>query len=123
MDLLLGRLTNTDAINLVALAEKLHDASDPHAAFTLPVALAEHLLAVPLDLLDLHVPDGDFAGDLMAFPIPESVTNGPAYAENLAKLFLADVPWYEWNLQSTAARGRIAAYIQTLKFLPEFQLA
>ncbi len=123
VDLLLGRLSNTDRMNLVALAEKLHDSSDPNAAFTLPVALAEHLMAVPLDLLDLHVSDAPFAGDLMEFPIPDEVLNGPAYAMNLAKMFLADVPWYEWDLQSNGASGRIAAYIQALKFLPEFQLA
>ena len=64
-------------------------------------------------------------GSLIDTPmaIPDEVLNGPAYALNLAKLFLADVPWYEWNLQSNAASGRIASYIQALKFLPEFQLA
>ncbi|MCH8961422.1 MAG: DUF1800 domain-containing protein [Bacteroidetes bacterium] len=117
---ILGR---TDRLNLVALAEKLHDPNDPNAAFTLPVALAEHLLAVPLDLLDLHVSEEPFAGDLISNPIPTEVENGPAYARNLAKLFLADTPWYEWSLQTGGASRVISSYIQLLNFLPEFQLA
>ncbi len=113
----------TDRLNLVALAEKLHDPEDPNAAFTLPVALAEHLLAVPLDLLDLHVSQEPFAGDLITNPIPTEIENGPTYARNLAKLFLADTPWYEWNLQTGGASRVISSYIQLLNFLPEFQLA
>ena len=85
--------------------------------------MAEHLLAVPLDLLDLHVSQEPFAGDLITNPIPTEIENGPTYARNLAKLFLADTPWYEWNLQTGGASRVISSYIQLLNFLPEFQLA
>ena len=114
---------NTDAVPYIALAEQLHDPSDPHAAFVLPVALAEHLLPVSLDLLELPVSNEPFAGDLENFPVPDEVENGPAYAYNLAKLFLADTPWYEWDLNADNAARRISSYLQALRFLPEFQLA
>ena len=116
-------LERTDRMNLPALADKLHDASDPNAAFRLPVALAEHLIAVPLDLLDLHVSEEPFAGDLISNPIPPEIENGPAHELALAKLFLADTPWYEWSLESNGASRVISSYIQLLNLLPEFQLA
>ncbi len=116
-------ISNTDAGPYRTLAEQLHDPSDPNAAFALPVALAEYLFSVPLDLLEVPVSNEPFAGDLDNFPIPDEVENGPAYAYNLAKLFLADTPWYEWDLNANNAVGRIANYLQALRFLPEFQLA
>ena len=119
----LRRLERSDFVSYVALVEMLHDPNDPNAAFTLPVALAEHLLPVSLELLDLHVSKEPFAGDLDSNPLPDEVANGPAYARNLAKLFLGNTPWYEWNLQSTGSARLISTYIQQLNFLPEFQLA
>ena len=123
LDQLSRFLENTDLPIYIALAEKLHDPSDPNAAFLLPVALAEHLLPVSLDLLELPVSNEPFAGALTTFPIPEEVENGPDYAYNLAKLFLADTPWYEWDLNANTASRRISSYLQALRFLPEFQLA
>ena len=123
IDNILRGLERTDRLNLVALAEQLHDAADPDAVFTLPLALAEHLLPVPLDLLDVPVSEEPFAGDLINNPIPDAVLNGPAYALNLAKLFLAGTPWYEWDLQNNGAARLISTYLQALKLLPEFQLA
>ncbi len=121
-DRLLRQLDRNDALDLVALAEKLHDPGDALAAFTLPVALAEHLLSVPLDLLDLPTANVDFAGDLFSNPIPEAITDGPAYARDLTKLFLAGVPWYEWNLYVTNAPRQMHHYIVALTLIPEFQL-
>ena len=121
-DRLLRQLDRNDALDLVALAEKLHDPGDALAAFTLPVALAEHLLSVPLDLLDLPTANVDFAGDLVSNPIPEAITDGPAYASALTKLFLAGVPWYEWNLYVTNAPRQMHHYIVALTLIPEFQL-
>ncbi len=120
---MLRRFENTDFFSYVALVEMLHDPNDPNAAFTLPVALAEHLLPVSLELLELHVSEEPFAGDLDNNPLPDEVVNGPAYARNLAKLFLGNTPWYEWNLQSAGSARLISTYIQQLNFLPEFQLA
>ena len=97
-DRLLRHLDQNDALDLMALAEKLHDPGDALAVFTLPVALAKHLLSLPLDLLDLPTANVDFAGDLFNNPIPVTIINGPEYAHDLTKLFLAGVPWYEWSL-------------------------
>ncbi len=123
IDQVILNLERTNALNVITLAEHLHDPEASDAAFTLPVALAEHLFSVSLDVLDLQVSNEPFAGDLDNNPIPASVENGPAYALNLAKLFLADTPWYEWDLQSNSASRVITSYLQALKFLPEFQLA
>ncbi len=122
MDRVLDLLNRHDALNLTALSEQLHDPNDPQAAFTLPVALAEHLLPVSLDLLDLQAPDAPFAGDLANNPIPAEVAAGPAYARTLAKLFLSGSPWYEWNLYREDAQARLTQYLLTLTRIPEFQL-
>ncbi len=119
---LMNRLNNNGALDLTALAAKLHDPNEAHAAFTLPVALAKHVLSVPLDLLDLQSASLDFAGDLLNNPIPDAVKNGPAYARNLAKLFLADVPWYEWDLRRSNASRLLRSYLLALTRLPDFQL-
>ena len=119
---LLRQLDRNDALDLVALAEKLHDPGDALAVFTLPVALAKHLLSVPLDLLDLPTANVDFAGDLFNNPIPVTIINGPEYARDLTKLFLAGVPWYEWTLYATNAPRQMRQYIVALTLIPEFQL-
>ncbi len=116
---LLGR---NPGLDLVTLAERLHDPNDPEAAFTLPAALAEHLLPVPLDLLDLQAPAEEFAGDLAGNPLPEAVESGPAYVRDLAKVFLAGTPWYEWNLYREDAPTRLLHYLAVLVRIPEFQL-
>ena len=42
--------------------------------------------------------------------------------EKLAKLFLGDVPWYEWSLEEEGTNGVLLNYVQYLMQLPEFQL-
>ncbi len=122
LDQLLRKLDSNHALDLVALAEKLHDPDDALAAFTLPVALAQHLLSVPLDLLDLPTSNLDFAGDLASNPIPDEIASGPAYVRDLTRLFLAGVPWYEWHLHLTNAPRHVRTYILALTLIPEFQL-
>ncbi len=119
---LMNRLTNDGALDLPALAEKLHDPNDVFATFNLPVALAERLLPVSLDLLDLSTDGLEFTGDLVNRPIPRVVQNGPAHVRNLAKLFLGGLPWYEWHLGRPNAAAVLRRYIITLTNLPEFQL-
>ena len=123
IDQIIRLLERTDLLNFVGLAEKLHDPADPHAAFELPVALAEHLFSIAPDLLDLQVSNEPFAGDLVNNPIPPEIENGPPHQQTLAKMFLAGTPWYEWNLYSDGAPRVLSNYIQALKLLPEFQLA
>lgn len=91
-------------------------------AFSLPIVLAEHLIPVPLKDLDLPDVDEAFSGDLSAFPIPQEILDGPTYQINLAKVFLGDVPWYEWSLEDDGANGVLLEYLQFLMQLPEFQL-
>ena len=79
-------------------------------------------MAVPVEMLDLNAPSEDFAGDLVSNPIPADVFNGSAHARDLAKLFLAGVPWYEWDLYSMGAVRMLRRYTQYLVQLPEFQL-
>jgi len=122
LDQFLRQLDRNDALDLVALAEKLHDPDDALAAFTLPVALAQHLLSVPLDLLDLPTANLDFAGDLANNPIPDEIAYGPAYIRDLTRLFLDGVPWYEWDLQLSNAPRHVRTYILALTLLPEYQL-
>ena len=119
---LLRNLDRDDALDLTTLATRLHDPTDALAAFTLPVALAQHLLSVPLDLLDLPTANVAFAGDLINNPIPSEIENGPAYVRNLTKLFLAGVPWYEWSLDAANAHRHLRDYIAALTLVPEFQL-
>ena len=78
-------------------------------------------MSVPLETLELNAPP-DFAGDLAGNPIPDDVLNGPTYALELAKLFLGNVPWYEWSLYRPEAPMLLAFYANNLVQLPEFQL-
>ena len=120
---------NEQAIDLVPLAEHLlgaldtpSDPSDPKSVFALPLALAEHLLPVPPETLDLNPPSEGFGGDLDNFPIPQEVLDGPAYVADLAKIFLVGVPWYEWSLYRPEAAALLLYFTRYLTQMPEFQL-
>ena len=100
-----------------------HDPNDPTSVFILATALAEHLMPTPLDILDLNTPSDGFAGDLDNNPIPDEFANGPAYALDLAKIFLlGQLPWYEWRLDHPLAPAVLMFYARNLAQLPEFQL-
>ncbi len=109
-------------VDLVALARSLVDAADPLAVFKVPTALAAYLLAVPLDTLALDAP-AEFSGDLQSYPIPDEIANGPQHVRDLAKIFLAGQPWYEWSLERQGIAWGISKYVQFLAHLPEYQLA
>jgi uncharacterized protein (DUF1800 family) len=121
-DFLLTGGDGTMLADLVPLAETAYDPQDPLAAFYLPRALAELMFAVPLEELDIKSTDNDFAGDLLAFPIPPEVLNEPEYVLTLAKAFLAGTPWYEWSVFQQGAGVRIYFYLRYLMQLPEYQL-
>ncbi len=122
MDQLLSLLYSKHAVDWVALAASLHPSSDPLAVFRLPAALAEHLLAVPVELLDVITPADGFGGDLARFPLPDEIASGPAYFRDLAQVFLAGQPWYEWNILGEAAPATLFRYVQALTDIPDFQL-
>ena len=109
-------------VNLIPLAEYLHDPNDPLAAFKLPVLFAEHFLAVPPTALSYEAPMEDFAGDLINNPIPDEIANGPAHVRDLAKIFLESTPWYEWDLSQTGSWWVLFKYLLFLANLPEYQL-
>ena len=118
-----------DSLDLRPLAEVLLAADDsapeparPESFFALALAMARHLMPVPLDALDLNAPDEDFAGDLDGNPLPAEVVAAPQHEQDLAKIFLAGVPWYEWNLYLPEAGFLLSNYARYLTALPEFQL-
>ncbi len=121
-DALLQNGRRVDFITLVQTAEHLHDPLDKNAAFTLPVRLAEYMMAVPLENVSIPTIAEPFGGDLVNRPVPDEVLNGPAYAIDLAKIFLGGLPWYEWFLYGTGAHSVIANYVRFLLQLPEYQL-
>ncbi len=108
--------------DLLPLAASLHDTNDPAAALYLPTALAEFLLALPL--ADVEIPEitDEFGGDLVNNPLPDDIKNGPEHVRNLAKLFLAGLPWYEWYLYNTGSHNYLQAYVRSILKYPEFQL-
>jgi len=109
--------------DLVSLAENIHDAGDPEAAFRLPLALVEHLVPAPASLLDIPNITEDFGGDLITFPIPDWVVNAPPHQRNMAKIFLGGAPWYEWSLYVPGATTRLNSFLLQISQYPEFQLA
>ena len=121
-DLILFTIRNGQPLDLASLFDSLPEASDPHAAFLLPVAIAKRLLSVKVQELDIPEIDDNFNGDLVGHPVPSEVLNGPANDRNLAKLFLRDVPWYEWDIGEDGANQVILDYVLYLSQLPEFQL-
>ena len=114
-------------LDLTPLAEVVLEARGENpllsvSVFTLATALAEHLLPVPLETLDISPPSDGFAGDLVNHPIPEEVLNGPEITLHLAMIFLGTVPWYNWSLAMPEAQSLLVAYVRYLTQLPEFQL-
>ncbi len=121
-DLLLFGPRNQNPVDLTALAERLHDPTDDAAAFTLPTRLAEHFFAIDLEILDIADIEDDFAGDLVNNPLPDALLNAAPHVQNLAKMMLGPVPWYEWDLYADGAAQRLRTYVRTLALLPEFHL-
>ena len=120
--LLRGGITGYEN-SLVPVASTLVNAFDPLIAFKLPVALAQHFITVPIEIMGYDAPSGDFSGDLETYPIPNDVMNGPAYLRDLPKIFLAGVPWYEWSMSSPGVVNQLLNYAQFLMELPEYHLA
>ena len=120
-ELLRGDLTGY-VTSIVPTARALIDMEDPHHVFKLPVALAQQFMAVPVDNLGFEPPTIDFNGDLVTYPIPDEIMNGPAHVRDLAKIFLAGKPWYEWRLTAPGIIFQLLDYVQFLVELPEYQL-
>lgn len=120
--LLFGDGAENQPVDFTNMARSFPEASDQYAAFLLPIALAQFLLPVPLESLKIPEPAEAFGGDLVNFPIPDFVTNGPAYGVSLAKMFLAGIPWYEWNIDEELAPTSLLLFIRYLTQIPEYHL-
>ena len=108
-------------LNGVKLARELVDENDDMAVFKVPVAIAERLLAVPLEDISIDAPP-EFAGDLITHPIPDEIQNGPSYVLDLTRIFLRGFPWYSWSLGRQGIAYQTMEYIRWIAGLPEYQL-
>ena len=118
---LIARRRMTDD-QIRSFAEEVSDPVSAENAFELPLALARHLTHIPMDWVEIPLIEGGYEGDLDAFPIPDWVLSSSDGDQSLIKLFLGSTPWYEWDLSSDNAPGRIASYLDRLVQLPEYQL-
>lgn len=109
----------SDPLTLVAYA-----ASDVNDPFAVAVALAEHLIAVPLAYAS--IPDRSatpLAGNATR-PPPDWVATAPRYVTDLGKTLLGSVPHYEWAAMPIPMRiSYVRNYLVFLTTeLPEFLL-
>ena len=121
-DLLLFGPRNQNPVDLTLLAERLHDPYRRGRSLYLTHTPGRTLFAVDLEALDIADIEDDFAGDLTNNPLPDTLLNASPHVQNLAKLMLGPVPWYEWDLYANGAAQRLRTYVRNLALLPEFHL-
>ena len=102
--------------------------------FQVALAVAEHLIAVPLVYASIPDRSGTpFAGDIARNPIPAYLASEPRYVQDLAKIMLGGAPWYEWasipdpapgtTVMGTTKTTLLRNYISVLATeIPEFLL-
>lgn len=109
----------------IDIAKKISNPSDP---FALAEDLARHLIALPLEQVDIREIEDDFAGNPGLAP---NVSSYPDYKINLAKILLGNIPWYEWRAKNdsqgnlsfdTPLAENLRQYISYLHQLPAYQL-
>jgi len=124
-NLINGNDISADQYNPINIAQKISNPSDP---FALAEDIARHLIALPLDQVDIREVEDDFAGNPRNAP---DVSSFPEYKINLAKILLGNIPWYEWrpgtddqgNLTfNPALAENLRQYISYLHQLPAYQL-
>lgn len=99
------------------------DSDASHPAVDLALNLADSVLAVPVELVEVPEIAQPFEGDLDLQPLPADLLDGPAQRINLVKLFLGSVPWYEWDPSQQSAWIMVRNYIVALSKFPEYQLS
>ena len=107
---------------ILHFAQAMTPTGSPHAALELAIGLAHHMLAIPIEWVEVADIEEPFEGDLIVNPFPEWFLNGPAYQRNLVKMFLNGLPWYEWDLGIGGAADRVVHYVIRLSQFPEYQL-
>lgn len=91
--------------------------------FRLAHAILEHLMPVPLETLGLPRRPVGLGGDLLQFPIPDTVRSEvPAESISAAADLLSGVPWYEWDVHQPQALGLLRFFVANLYRRPEYQL-
>ena len=128
-DLMPRRWTHSDWAAAVVLSHaewqdraRSLTADSSHPAVDFAVRLAQDFFAMGLEHVSVPVIDEPFGGDLDSYPLPESLLEGPEVHRNLVKLFLAGLPWYEWEPSSYQGLAQILNYVRELARLPEYQL-
>ena len=124
-NLLYGLEDGTELYDPMRIAQKV---SDPRNPFSLAEDIAEHIISLPLDQVDIRQIDEDFAGNPAFAP---DVSGFPDYKINLSKILLGSTPWYEWTA-NTDNDGNLfyedhfadslRQYIAYLTQLPAYQL-
>lgn len=99
------------------------DPASSHPAVSFALNLAEAVFAVPMEDVDVPEISQPFAGNLDASPLPDDLLNGPQWRIDLVKLFLGNVPWYEWSPQVPDAWVKARNYVVALAQFPEYQLS
>lgn len=123
-EILFGRNDAGSEYNPIRLIEKMTDPDDP---FSVAKSLAEHILAVPLELTDIQTIDEDFAGNPDFKP---NISGKTTQEINLTKILLGQIPWYEWGSETTGNGTRyyrnemlvqLREFISYLIQLPSYQ--
>ena len=116
---------HTPTFDLVGLTKRL--ANDPNDPFEVALALAELLMPVPLDQLDLPEADSGF-GD-PSHPPPDWALEAPPYVRSLAALLLDGTPHYNWpdvieggERDRKQAHALLQQYVADLMQTPAYQL-
>ncbi|MDA0379048.1 MAG: DUF1800 family protein, partial [Bacteroidetes bacterium] len=115
--------SSATGINYFDATQRYVEPGASHPAVSMALNLAEALFATPLELVEIPEVDQPFEGNLVQFPLPEDLLNGPAWRINLVKLFLGSTPWYEWDPLSPTAWAMVRNFVVALSKFPEYQLS
>ncbi|MBO6576495.1 MAG: DUF1800 domain-containing protein [Rhodothermales bacterium] len=108
---------------LIAWCNRLAPPTDATQAFHLPLAMVQHFIGVPWQHLNLPTRPSGFGGDLVQFPIPDTVRSElPREAVALASDMLSGLPWYEWDITNPGALALVRFFLSGVVQRPEYQL-
>jgi len=85
--------------------------------------MVQQLIPVPVETLGLPTSGAGLGGNLIEFPIPDTIRSGlPREAVGLASEMLSGIPWYEWDIFQPQSAGLIRFFLSNLVQRPEYQL-
>jgi len=113
-------------IDVVSLVRSI--CSDPNDPFRVAIELAEYLLAVPLETVDIPETLEGIPGD-PSYPPPDWILEGPPHVRVFASSLLNGLPHYNWpdliegdGEEIRKGHHLIKEYLVYLTKLPEYQL-